>query len=541
MERLTGLDAAFLYMETPSLHMHVSMAAVFDPSTVPGGYSFDKLRDLVGSRLALAPVFRRRLVEVPLRLGHPYWVDDEHFDLDFHFRRAALPSPGGMDELAVFVGDVCSRQLDRSKPLWQMYLVEGLEHGHVALVSKIHHSTIDGVSGAELLAQLFDLEADPPPREIPEAPVDDKVPSDLYMIAHALAARLAAPIDITRLAWRTGRSVLNVRKVRRSSEEAKAALPLTTPRTSLNAAVTPHRKVAFSSISLADVKELKGALGATVNDVVLGICTGALRNYLRSRGELPDDPLVATVPVSVHPTTANRRGANKVSAMFVSLPCGTDDPAERIEIIRSVTKGAKSEHNALGADVLLNWSEHATPNVFSAAARAYTRLRLADRHRPIHSLVISNVPGPDFPLYLGGAELVAGFPLGPVMDGAGLNVTVMSYRGTLNWGLMACAEAVPGVGGIAAAIPEALDELRACAGLGPSTPVGVAPGHPPGHPARTGPAPVAGGTRRPGTARNEAARTGAARGPGTRTPTTSTPTTRTAATSAPATEAGPVR
>ena len=157
MEQLTGLDATFLYVETPSLHMHVSMAAVFDPTTVPGGYSFEKVRDLVGSRLALAPVFRRRLVEVPLRLGHPYWVDDQYFDLDFHFRRAALPSPGGMDELAAFVGDVCGRQLDRSKPLWQMYLVEGLEHGHVALVSKIHHSTIDGVSGAELLAQLFDL------------------------------------------------------------------------------------------------------------------------------------------------------------------------------------------------------------------------------------------------------------------------------------------------------------------------------------------------------------------------------------------------
>jgi diacylglycerol O-acyltransferase / wax synthase len=476
MERLTGLDAAFLYLETPSLHMHVSMAAVFDPATVPGGYSFEKVRDLVGSRLALAPVFRRRLVEVPLRLGHPYWVDDQHFDLDFHFRRAALPSPGGMDELAAFVGDVCGRQLDRSKPLWQMYLVEGLEHGHVALVSKIHHSTIDGVSGAELLAQLFDLEPDPAPREVPEEGPTDKMPSDLYLITHALAARLAAPVDITRLAWRTGRNALNMRRVRRSPEEAKGALPLTTPRTSLNAAITAHRRVAFSSISLADVKELKGAMGTTVNDVVLGICAGALRSYLQGRGELPTDPLVATVPVSVHPSTAHRRGVNKISAMFVSLPCGTDDPAERIEIIRAGTQGAKSEHNALGADVLLDWTEHATPNVFSAAARTYSRLRLADHHRPIHSLVISNVPGPDFPLYLGGAELVAGFPLGPVMDGAGLNVTVMSYRGVLNWGLMACAETVPGVADIAAAVPGALDELRAAAGLGPSTPVGVAPG-----------------------------------------------------------------
>ena len=480
MERLTGLDASFLYLETPSLHMHVSMAAVFDPTTVPGGYSFAKLRDLVGSRLALAPVFRRRLVEVPLRLGHPYWIDDHDFDLDYHVRRAALPSPGGIEELARYVGDVCSRQLDRSKPLWEMHIVEGLEHGNVAMVSKIHHSTIDGVSGAELLAQLFDLERDPPPRELPVAGPPDKMPSDLYLVAQALATRVTAPVDITRLAWRTGRSVLNVRRVRREPNEGKAALPLTTPRTSLNSAVTPHRKVAFSSISLDDVKEVKKAYDATVNDIVLAICTGALRSYLQSRNELPADPLVATVPVSVHPANTHRRGANKVSAMFVSLPCGTDEPRDRVDIIRSVTKGAKSEHNALGADVLLNWAEHATPNVFSTAARAYTRLRLADRHRPIQSLIISNVPGPDFPLYLGGAELVAGFPLGPVMDGAGLNVTVMSYRGVLNWGLMACAETVPGVTSIAAAIPVALDELRCAVGLERSTLVGIAPGRPSG-------------------------------------------------------------
>jgi diacylglycerol O-acyltransferase / wax synthase len=474
MEQLNGLDATFLYLETPSLHMHVSMVAVLDPCTVPGGYSFEKLRQLVGARLALAPVFRRRLVEVPFRLGHPYWIDDQDFDLEYHMRRAALPTPGGVEELAQFVGDVCGRQLDRSKPLWEMYIVEGLEHARVAMVSKIHHSTIDGVSGAELLTQLFDLEADPPPRVLPEPPSGtDTMPSDLHLIGQSLATRLTAPVEITRLAWRTGRSVLGVRRVRRSPDEAKGALPLTTPRTSLNAAVTPHRKVAFATIALDDVKELKNALGVTVNDVVLAICTGALRRYLHERNELPQEPLVATVPVSVHPFTEHRPGTNKVSAMFVSLPCGIDDPLERVEAIRSGTKGAKSEHNALGADVLLNWAEHATPNVFSTAARTYTRLRLAERHRPIHSLVISNVPGPDFPLYMGGAEILAAFPLGPVMDGAGLNITVMSYRGVLDWGFMACAETVPGVTSIAVAIPETLDELRTAAGLGPATPAGI--------------------------------------------------------------------
>ena len=476
VEQLSGLDASFLYLETPSLHMHVSMAAVLDPATVPGGYSYEKLRDLVGARLALAPVFRRRLVEVPFRLGHPYWVNDESFDLDYHMHRAVLPAPGGLEELGRFVGDVCSRQLDRSKPLWEMHVVEGLAGGKVAMVSKIHHSTIDGVSGAELLAQLFDLEPDPPRPELPATrDVADTMPSDLYLVARSLATRVTAPIDVTRLAWRTGRSILNVRHLRRTRPESKGALPLTTPRTSLNAAITPHRSVVFCSTSLDEVKELKRAVSTTVNDIILAVCTGALRNYLKERDELPEDPLVATVPVSVHPSTRHRRGANKVSAMFVSLPCGIDDPRERVETIRSATKGAKRQHNALGADVLLNWAEHATPNVFSAAARTYTRLRLAEHHRPIHSLIISNVPGPDFPLYMAGAEIVAAFPLGPVMDGAGLNITVMSYRGVLNWGLVACTESVPGLASLAAAIPVALEELRSAVGLttppaAPSTP-----------------------------------------------------------------------
>lgn len=477
MEKLTGLDAAFLYLETPSLHMHVSMAAVFDRSTVPGGYSWEKLRQLVGDRLALAPVFRRRLVEVPFRLGHPYWVDDDHFDLDYHMRRAALPSPGGMEELAELVGDVCSRQLDRTKPLWEMYIVEGLRDGNIALVSKIHHSTIDGVSGAELLAKLFDLDPDPLNAPVPDGRSSgpDRIPSDVELVGRALLARLRQPLDVTRLAWKTGRAVLDVRRVRQAPSTAKAALPLTTPRTSLNAAITPHRKVAFASISLDDVKRLKNEVGTTVNDVVLAICTGALRHWLMERDELPDQPLVATVPVSVAPKVP-RPGANRVSAMWVALPCQEDDPLKRLLSIRESTKGAKEEHAALGAEVLLDWAEHATPNVFSAAARAYTRLKLAERHRPIHSLVISNVPGPDFPLYLAGAQMVAGFPLGPVMDGAGLNITVMSYRGVLNWGFMACAETVAKVGELASGVPDALEELLESAGLAAANPVGVAPG-----------------------------------------------------------------
>jgi WS/DGAT/MGAT family acyltransferase len=249
----------------------------------------------------------------------------------------------------------------------------------------------------------------------------------------------------------------------------------------MNVAITGRRKVAYAAASLADVKRLKNELHCTVNDVVLAMCAGALRRYLEAGDELPDIPLVGVVPVAVTPDVAELKGSNKVSAMFVQLPTHEADPLERVRLIHAGTKGAKEEHKALGADTLQNWAEHATPNLFALAARLYTGMRLADRHRPVANLVISNVPGPDFPLYLGGAEMLAGFPLGPVMDGMGLNVTIMSYRGVLYWGLVADARAVPRLWDMAAAVPAALDELMAAAGLEPEPfdiPLHLGPGMP---------------------------------------------------------------
>jgi len=480
-ERLTGLDATFLYMETPTLHMHVSMTVVLDPSTVPGGYSFRRLRHRIDERVPLAPVFQRRLVEVPFRLGHPIWVDDPDFDIDNHLRRAAIPSPGGMRELAEFAADVNSRQLHRDRPLWEMWVVEGLDGGKIGLVAKMHHSTVDGVSGAELLGVLFDLEPSPPERPgppaqpgaparsgPPERRPDGRIPSDVELISQALVARAVRPIEIGRMVWRTGQAVLGVRRLRQREESpGRAALPLTAPRTSVNVAITGRRRVAFAATSLADVKRLKSQTGTTVNDVVLTMVTGALRSYLLAGDELPEIPLVSVVPVSVAPDVATLKGSNKISAMFVQLPTQEPDPLERLHLIHQGTKGAKDEHRALGASTLQNWAEHATPNVFALAARLYTGMRLADRHRPIANLVVSNVPGPDFPLYLGGAEMLAGFPLGPVMDGMGLNITIMSYRGVLYWGLVSCARAVPRLWDIAAAVPAALEELLTAAGIEP--------------------------------------------------------------------------
>src|SRR3984885_14823073 len=479
-ERLTGLDASFLYMETPTLHMHVAMTAVFDPSTVPGGYSFRRVRQLIDDRIPLAPVFQRRLVEVPMRLGHPVWVDDPAFDIDNHLRRAALPAPGGMRELGDFAADVISRQLHRDRPLWEMWIVEGLEDGKIALVAKMHHSTIDGVSGAELLGVLFDLEAEPPAAPHAARQLDSRIPSGLELVSQAMLSGLVAPFDVGRMVLRTTRSIFDVRRIRQG-RTAKAALPLTAPRTSINVAVHARRRVAFAAASLADAKALKNAMGTTVNDVVLAMCAGALRTYLLAGDELPESPLVSVVPVSVTPDVAELKGSNKISAMFVQLPSHIADPLERLLLIHEGTKGAKEEHNALGATTLQNWAEHASPNVFAAAARLYTGMKQATRHRPVANLVISNVPGPDVPLYLGGSQLLGMFPLGPVMDGMGLNITIMSYLGVLYWGLASDARAVPRLWDIAAAVPRALTEMLQAAGLEPEpfdVPIHLGPGMP---------------------------------------------------------------
>ncbi len=472
MERLSGLDASFLYLETPSLHMQVALTLVLDPSTVPGGYSFERMKESIARRIPCAPVFRRLLVEVPLRLDHPVWVDDPGFDIDYHVRRAAVPQPGGLRELADLAGDIAGHKLDRSKPLWEMWIVEGLADGRIGIVAKMHHSTVDGVSGAALLTVLFDLQAEPDPGDVPpEIPVDTRIPSGLELMTQAAVARTLRPIALVQDIVRTGHRLINVGKIRlgtaRRMAPGRAALPLTAPRTFFNAAVTARRSVSLTAIGLDDVKRLKNATGTTVNDVVLAICAGALRRCLAENDELPDKPLVAVVPVSARPGMDSPKGSNQVSSIFVQVPSELPDPIERLNAVHLGMNEAKEELGVLGPDMLHNWAEHVTPTFFASAARLYTGMRLADRHPPIANLVISNVPGPDFPLYLGGAELTAGFPLGPVMDGMGINITFMSYRGVLNCGILACPESIPRLWNLTAAIPLALDELLHAAGEAP--------------------------------------------------------------------------
>jgi WS/DGAT/MGAT family acyltransferase len=463
MQRLSGLDATFLYLETPNNHMHVASTAVFDPRTVPGGYSFDKVRSLVESRLHLLPPFRRRLVEVPFQLHHPLWIEDPDFDLDYHLRRAGLPTPGGAEELAEFAASVMARPLDRRRPLWEMYVVEGLEHGLIATVTKTHHAAIDGVSGAELTVNLLDLS---PEVAVTEPEVEwraDRVPTDFELVAWAMNSLARQPLAGLKAARRTAEAVLTLRRRNRQPGVTPPPAPFAAPRTSLNGAITPHRKFAFTQIALDDVKMVKNALGGTVNDVVLALCSGALRSYFDALGETVEGSLVGMVPISVR--TSDQAGAmgNQVSQMLVSLASDVADPVDRLHAISAGTQHAKDQEKAIGAETLMNWAEFAAPAVAARAARLYSNMKLADRHRPLFNVTISNVPGPDFPLYSAGARMVAMYPMGPIMDGGGLNMTVMSYMGTMFFGLVACRETVPQVQLIADGLQSSLDELRKAA------------------------------------------------------------------------------
>jgi WS/DGAT/MGAT family acyltransferase len=468
MQRLTGLDAAFLALETPTAHMHVIGVAVIDPATVPGGDSrrfHERVRALLDARLPLLPPLRRRLVEVPFRLHVPLWVEDPDFDLAYHVRRAALPSPGGPHELAEFVADFASRPLDRRKPLWESSVVEGLEHGHQAFVTKIHHSLIDGVAGVAVLAALFDLSPDAPlePADAGEEWVPDRIPTETEMFGRALIGIASRPAKIARaMATLVPGVVRAVRRARR--DDLDVALPLTAPRLSMNRTITARRVTAFSSVPLADVKAVKDALGVTVNDVVLALAAGALRSYLDRRDELPDRPLVASVPTSIRGTGDDRFG-NRLSSMFASLHVEIDDPIERLHAVARSMSGAKSVYEEVGGSTLQDWAETAAPALFSRATRFYSRLHLGERVRPPINLIVSNVPGPPWPLHLAGARLVAIHPLGPIFDDCGVNMTVMSYLDHIDFGFIGCRELMPDLGNLAAAVPDALTELMKAAGV----------------------------------------------------------------------------
>jgi WS/DGAT/MGAT family acyltransferase len=440
------------------MHMHVCGLLILDVTGMAADEPYRRLCDLLASRMPQIAPMRRRLVPVPFNVGRPRWVDSE-VDIDDHLRRVVAPAPGDERALAELAGAFAGTQVRRDRPLWEMLLVEGLSGDRVALLVKMHHSTIDGISGANLMGELFSLDADTPPESSLAPSPPEPVPGPTALLAGAVVERFTRPVEAAKLLPATAARVGSA-LWRGARGDLQATMPFTAPRTSFNSSVTARRSVAFTSVSLPDVKAVKGAHGVTVNDVLTAVVGTALRHYLLARGELPDRSLIAAEPVSVHEQAKGLAGTTKVSVMFTSIGTDVADPVERLEAIAESNSRAKAFHSMVGADTLLGWAEHFSFNGFALGARLYSRLHGADHHPVIHNLILSNVPGPPIPLYLAGARLVGIYPLGPVLDGAGLNVTVLSQEDRVGFGIISCAELVPDPWEIAAAIPAALDELR---------------------------------------------------------------------------------
>ncbi len=464
MQRLTGLDATFLYMETPSSPMHVASLLILDPSTAPDGFDFVALRDLYRERLDQAPPFRRRLVEVPFGIHHPIWIEDPDFDIDWHMRHIAVPQPGTMAELNELVGHIVAMPLDRNHPLWECWLIEGLEGGLVACLSKVHHAAIDGASGEELMVAILDFSPEIEHKPGPEvAWHPDRVPTDTELVGYAAVSLAQSPIRAFKAVRRTVEAALQIRSTNRQPDVTPPPSPFSAPRTSFNQALTPHRALGTANLPLDDVKMIKNAFGVTVNDVILTLCGGALRHYLDGRDEVLDGPLVAMVPISVRTDDLKGAMGNQVSSALATLATDIDDPVERLLTVHDGMKHAKTQQNAIGADTLQNWAEFAAPAVAGRAARLYSRMRVADRHRPLFNVTISNVPGPSFPLYVAGSQVRATYPIGPIFDGAGINMTVMSYLDSLDFGINVCPELIPDVWAVCDGLHAALEDLKKAA------------------------------------------------------------------------------
>jgi len=467
MDRLSGLDASFLYLETPAQLMHVCAVMVLDQTTMPAPYSFDALMAHIDDSVHDVPAFTRKIRGVPMGLDHPVWVRDRQFDIERHVHRLAVPSPGSYRELMDLCAHLAGLPLDRSRPLWEMWVIEGYRPDgpddadgdeRVVVFSKMHHATVDGVSGSNLISHLCSLEPDAAPLASDEKPSPQHDPTRPELLARAVIGTATKPVTLFKVIGPSAQLI--TKTIGRAREGTAMAAPFSAPRTSFNGTITSHRSIGLADIDLDDIREIKKATGSTVNDVVLTLCGGALRSYLDERGELPTTSLLASVPVSVRETSKRSQGANKVSAFFTKLGTDIEDPLERLAMLAERNRHAKDHHNAISADALQDWAEFAAPRVFGLAVRTYANLRLAEKHPVVHNLVISNVPGPPMPLYFMGARIEALYPLGPVFHGAGLNITVMSNAGMVHVGAIACRESVPDADVLVQHFPRELERLR---------------------------------------------------------------------------------
>ncbi len=466
MRPLSALDAQYLLIETPTTYGHVGSVLVLDPSTAPQGrWDLEVVRALMAERMHRAPVLRRRLVEAPLGLVRPSWEDEAEVDLDHHVRGVALPAPGSDQDLEEQIATLHARPLDRGRPLWEVYVITGLSGGRTALYSKIHHAAVDGVAGSQLMAAFLDRHPDPAP--LPVSGSSAVVPTSTHgAVPHQRIGWTETARSLAGGALSTARTLPRVLPhLGRLPGAGNLGLSsLKAPRTPLNVPVGPDRRVAFVSLPLGDVKQVRAAFGGTDNDVVLALCTAALRTWLGEHDALPEKPLVAAVPISVRTRVgAGAEEGNQISLLMVPLPTHVGDPRERLRSVRVAMEEAKDRFTATPPR-LLHEAASLVPAIGSGVA-ARALFHLAALPGPPFNLFVSNVPGPRIPLYLGGAEVTAMYPVSAVTDVTGaLNITLFSYRGALYFGLVACRDALPDVAALARLLEDGLAELVDLAG-----------------------------------------------------------------------------
>jgi WS/DGAT/MGAT family acyltransferase len=490
MRQLSGIDVSFLNMETSSAFGHVSSLNIYDPTGVPGGAGLEATKRIILERIDQLAPFRRRLVEVPLGLDLPYWVEDPEFDIDFHVRHHAVPPPGTPEQLSEVGSRIVARPLDRGRPLWELYVIEGVDNGRlIAQLTKIHHAAIDGAAGAGMLAAILDTDPEFRPVGEPAPWTPEEIPSDDDLLRITAREYLRRPEKFIRLSVRSMRELAAatqsgglraladlaaqpmpgpvgsfVRHRLRSQygtdvDKPPALPPTIAPRTPWNAVISRHRRFAYTTVSLDDAKRVRREFGCTFNDVVMAVCSGTLRRYLDKHDCLPDESLIAMVPVSVRSGSEGDAYQNRVSALLADLATNEPDPVKRLQRVQQSMTVAKDNFAAIPAETLQDFTQFAPPAVAARAMRMYSRLRIADRMNPPFNLIISNVPGPSTPLYSAGARLEHFYPVSALVDGQGLNMTVQSYNGNLDFGFIACRELVPDVWAMTDLLQESMQEL----------------------------------------------------------------------------------
>jgi WS/DGAT/MGAT family acyltransferase len=479
MEHLSGLDAAFLHLETPETPMHVGGLHLFEMPTGYDGDFYEDVKAHVARRMHLAPVFTRKLAPMPFELANPVWIDDADIDLDYHLRRIVLSRPGSLAQLETYVGRLHSTLMDRSRPLWEFYVIDGLKDGRVGFYSKVHHAAVDGQAGVALANAILDLGA--VPREVkPGAKKNGKyqlgvaelvgaaLSNQLMQYAKLIKLLPGVARTVTQAATQAAGRAIAARRQSKAQGEGKGGKPAAAkkagrnwqigPRTALNVAITNQRAFATASIPFAEIRALGKSFEASVNDVVLALCSGALRRYLENAGGVPAKPLIAAVPVSLR-QEGDASLNNQATMTLVNLNTHLADPMQRVAAIRRAAGAMKAQMSGVKGVIPTDFPSLGAPWLLSGLASLYGRSRLADRLPPLANVVISNVPGPQFPLYLAGGKMTTYYPVSIVIHGIALNITVQSYNGSLDFGFIACRRAVPDVRELAGHILEAHAEL----------------------------------------------------------------------------------